>query len=203
MEGGLAEQFVGQELRSAGPAFEERALYYWHREAKNANAEVDYLCAYQDRVVPVEVRAGTSGSLKSLQVFLAEKGRELAVRSSPTWADRRWGRSRRPLAAGTARGRSHTRSSRCPCTWPPNSTGSCASTSSSRGLGLLSRGYNRAFVDQSPRSRFTPEDEGLPDCLTERVSALFRLSALDQLPKHKRTISEDFHPLNVVLGVPL
>jgi hypothetical protein len=30
--------------------------------------------------VPVEVRAGTSGSLKSLQVFLAEKGRDLAVR---------------------------------------------------------------------------------------------------------------------------
>jgi hypothetical protein len=80
LEGGLAEQFVGQELRSLGPAFEERTLYYWHREAKNANAEVDYLWAHQDRVVPVEVRAGTSGSLKSLQVFLTEKGRNLAVR---------------------------------------------------------------------------------------------------------------------------
>ena len=80
LEGGLAEQFVGQELRSLGPAFEERSLYYWHREAKNANAEVDYLWAHQDRVVPVAVRAGTTGSLKSLQVFLAEKGRDLAVR---------------------------------------------------------------------------------------------------------------------------
>lgn len=80
LEGGLAEQFVGQELRSVGPAFEESSLYYWHREAKNASAEVDYLWAHQDRVVPVEVRAGSTGSLKSLQVFLAEKDRDLAVR---------------------------------------------------------------------------------------------------------------------------
>jgi len=79
-EGGLAEQFVGQELRSIGPAFEERPLFYWHREEKNANAEVDYLWAHEDHIIPIEVRAGTSGSLKSLQVFLAEKKRDLAVR---------------------------------------------------------------------------------------------------------------------------
>ena len=79
-EGGLAEQFVGQELRSLGPAFEEHPLFYWHREAKNANAEVDYLWAHEANVIPVEVRAGTSGSLKSLQVFLAEKERNFAVR---------------------------------------------------------------------------------------------------------------------------
>ena len=79
-EGGLAEQFVGQELRSLGPAFEEHPLFYWHREEKNANAEVDYLWAHEANVIPVEVRAGTSGSLKSLQVFLAEKERNFAVR---------------------------------------------------------------------------------------------------------------------------
>jgi len=79
-EGGLAEQFVGQELRSIGPAFEERPLFYWHREEKNANAEVDYLWAHEGHIIPIEVRAGTSGSLKSLQVFLAEKKRDLAVR---------------------------------------------------------------------------------------------------------------------------
>jgi len=79
-EGRLAEQFVGQELRAIGPAFAERALYYWHREAKNANAEVDYLWTREGEVVPVEVRAGTSGSLKSLHVFLAEKARRFAVR---------------------------------------------------------------------------------------------------------------------------
>lgn len=79
-EGRLAEQFVGQELRSLGPAFEENPLFYWHRERKNANAEVDYLRAHEDRVIPIEVKAGKSGSLKSLQVFLAEKKRDFAVR---------------------------------------------------------------------------------------------------------------------------
>lgn len=79
-EGALAEQFVGQELRSLGPSFEEQALYYWHREAKNANAEVDYVWAHKGQVVPIEVRAGTSGSLKSIHVFLAEKRRYFALR---------------------------------------------------------------------------------------------------------------------------
>ncbi|MBN1670610.1 MAG: ATP-binding protein [Kiritimatiellae bacterium] len=79
-EGGLAEQFVGQELHAAGLAFLEHPLFYWHREQKNANAEVDYLLAHEDHIVPVEVRAGASGRLKSLQVFLAEKKRDLAVR---------------------------------------------------------------------------------------------------------------------------
>lgn len=79
-DGGLAEQCVGQELRAIGPSFTERSLFYWHREAKNANAEVDYLWTHDGTVVPIEVRAGTSGSLKSTHVFLAEKGRHFAVR---------------------------------------------------------------------------------------------------------------------------
>ncbi len=79
-EGSLAEQFVGQELRAIGPCFAERTLFYWHREAKNANAEVDYLWTHGGNVIPVEVRAGTSGSLKSIHVFLAEKARRFAVR---------------------------------------------------------------------------------------------------------------------------
>ncbi|MDY0169553.1 MAG: AAA family ATPase [Thermoguttaceae bacterium] len=79
-EGRLAEQYVGQELRAIGPACAERPLFYWHREAKNANAEVDYLWAHEGGIVPVEVRAGVSGSLKSIHVFLAEKARRFAVR---------------------------------------------------------------------------------------------------------------------------
>lgn len=79
-EGGLAEQFVGQELLGSGPCFEEPALYYWAREAKNANAEVDYLVTHGSRVLPVEVKAGKTGTLKSLHVFLLEKKSEFGVR---------------------------------------------------------------------------------------------------------------------------
>lgn len=63
VEGGLAEQFVGQQLLAGGPMFENRPLFYWHRERKNANAEVDYLLPLGEHIIPVEVRAGKSGSL--------------------------------------------------------------------------------------------------------------------------------------------
>lgn len=79
-EGMLAEQFIGQELHAGGPSFQEHPMFYWHREAKNANAEVDYLHTHESAIFPVEVKAGTSGSLKSIQMFLAEKKRNFAVR---------------------------------------------------------------------------------------------------------------------------
>ena len=76
----MAEQFVRQELRTVRHLFEERPLFYWHRQAKSANAEVDYLWSRGGEVVPIEVKAGATGSLKSTQVFLREKRRRLGVR---------------------------------------------------------------------------------------------------------------------------
>lgn len=78
--GALAEQFIGQHLLYSGASFQSPSLYYWAREAKNAAAEVDYLIALGASIVPVEIKAGTSGSLKSLHQFLKEKGRGLALR---------------------------------------------------------------------------------------------------------------------------
>lgn len=71
--GVVAEQFVGQELRNLGGEYEDTRLYYWHREARGARAEVDYLTAIQSVVVPIEVKASVNGHLKSLHRFLAER----------------------------------------------------------------------------------------------------------------------------------
>jgi len=79
-EGGLAEQFIGQELLNLGYPFEESRLYYWSREEKNANAEIDYLLSYQNTVIPLEVKAGKTGSLKSLHLFLYDKGLHQGLR---------------------------------------------------------------------------------------------------------------------------
>ncbi len=79
-DGGVAEQFVGQHLLYGGPAYETPLLYYWAREARNAAAEIDYLLARGQRIVPVEVKAGSTGSLRSLHHFLEEKQRDFAVR---------------------------------------------------------------------------------------------------------------------------
>lgn len=76
-EGKLAEQFVGQHLLSplAPPA-----CIYWLRELKAANAEVDYVMATGNQVIPIEVKAGKSGTLKSLQQFVLHKKVSLCVR---------------------------------------------------------------------------------------------------------------------------
>lgn len=65
--GKLAEQFVAQELI----ANHSSELFYWAREARSSNAEVDYLAVRGGRIVPVEVKSGAGGSLRSLHLMLA------------------------------------------------------------------------------------------------------------------------------------
>ncbi len=79
-KGALAEQFIGQHLMYSGPYYETPELYYWVREAKSAAAEVDYLLTCGQHIVPVEIKAGTTGSLKSLHQFIKEKNRHFALR---------------------------------------------------------------------------------------------------------------------------
>ena len=78
--GAVAEQFVGQHLLYGEAPYRTPALHYWAREARNASAELDYVIAAGSRVVPVEVKAGATGSLRSLHQFIREKSSGLAVR---------------------------------------------------------------------------------------------------------------------------
>lgn len=79
-EGALAEQFVGQHLLYAAGAQSKPELFYWLREGKNANAEIDYVIPVGGRVVPVEVKAGACGSLRSLHQFVAAYAAPSALR---------------------------------------------------------------------------------------------------------------------------
>ena len=63
--GQLAEQFVGQEFATAT----NNQLYYWSRDAKNSNAEIDYLMIFDGMIYPVEVKDGPSGKLRSLHLY--------------------------------------------------------------------------------------------------------------------------------------
>ncbi len=64
--GKLAEQFVAQELL----AWHGSQVFYWTRDARGSSAEVDYLVVSQGKIYPVEVKSGTSGSLRSLHLLL-------------------------------------------------------------------------------------------------------------------------------------
>lgn len=79
-DGAVAEQFIGQHLLYSGPHYEMPALHYWMREAKSASAEIDYVIAHGQHVIPVEIKAGKSGTLKSLHYFLKEKRRTFGLR---------------------------------------------------------------------------------------------------------------------------
>ncbi len=81
-KGNIAEAFVGIEMIKYGNAYEKRQLYYWHREKRGSSAEVDYLIEQEGRVVPVEVKSGSTGKMQSLNLFINEKNLTTGIRIS-------------------------------------------------------------------------------------------------------------------------
>lgn len=80
--GALTEQFVGQELLAYQPYYEDAKLYFWCREKKSSMAEVDFIITVGSHIIPIEVKAGATGQLKSLHLLMAEKKLPLGVRVS-------------------------------------------------------------------------------------------------------------------------
>ncbi len=78
-KGGLAEQFVGQQLRALQTPSVDPQLFYWQRTGGRLG-EIDYIIQHGSRIVPVEVKSGAAGKLKSLHQFMVEKKLDLAVR---------------------------------------------------------------------------------------------------------------------------
>lgn len=79
-QGGLAEQVVGQLLRTTEPFYMQPSLFYWVRAKASSNAEIDYLFQHGNQVIPVEVKAGSTGSMKSLHIFMETKNYRIAAR---------------------------------------------------------------------------------------------------------------------------
>ncbi|OHB74654.1 MAG: hypothetical protein A2Z34_04670 [Planctomycetes bacterium RBG_16_59_8] len=80
--GAAAEQFVAQELLAHQDPFRAPRLYYWAREARNSGAEVDYLTAFGPSPLPIEVKAGKSGALRSMHLYLQSHPGQMGVRIS-------------------------------------------------------------------------------------------------------------------------
>lgn len=79
-KGALAEQVVGQLLRLLSPCYVEPTLHYWSRELTSSSAEIDYVIQDNQRLIPIEVKAGVEGKLRSLHQFMSEKPWKLAIR---------------------------------------------------------------------------------------------------------------------------
>jgi uncharacterized protein len=77
--GKVAEQIVGQEM-IAGETSVLTTRNFWVREAKNSNAEVDFIMQHSSSIIPVEVKSGSSARLKSMNLFVENAPHSLAVR---------------------------------------------------------------------------------------------------------------------------
>ncbi len=81
-KGSLAEVFVGLELiRSSSPLIKPE-LHYWHRESRGSSAELDYVVQYKNQILPIEVKAGSSGKMRSMHMFLEQRNLVCGVRMS-------------------------------------------------------------------------------------------------------------------------
>jgi predicted AAA+ superfamily ATPase len=78
-KGLLAEHIVGQEL-IASEVNTIKKICFWVREKPQSQAEVDFIIQHGEYVVPVEVKAGPTGKLRSLHQFMDRCPHTLAVR---------------------------------------------------------------------------------------------------------------------------
>ena len=81
-KGALAEMFVGTELVKSQNNRLPSELHYWQREKPGSLAEVDYVVQRNAAIVPVEVKAGTKGSMQSMFQFMSEKNSAYGIRCS-------------------------------------------------------------------------------------------------------------------------
>ncbi len=78
-KGKIAEHIVGQLLLTA----DESVLAcrnFWVRNARNSQAEIDYVMQYKTGLLPIEVKSGHTSKMKSLQLFMEEAAGNIAVR---------------------------------------------------------------------------------------------------------------------------
>lgn len=80
--GAIAEQWVGQQLLYAKPAYMSPELYYWQPPRSQVQAEVDFLYVQDNEIIPVEVKSGTGGTIKSLHSYVIKKQANQAIRIS-------------------------------------------------------------------------------------------------------------------------
>ncbi len=77
--GMLCEHIVGQELLASSLVSLEKPVF-WVRENPQSNAQLDYVIVDGAHLVPIEVKAGSTGRLKSLHLFMERSERNLAIR---------------------------------------------------------------------------------------------------------------------------
>jgi predicted AAA+ superfamily ATPase len=69
-KGEIIEAFAGQEILAYSDPIIKESLFYWQRESRGSEAEIDYLIQINENVIPIEVKGGVSQRIKSMHIFL-------------------------------------------------------------------------------------------------------------------------------------
>ncbi|MCI6208690.1 MAG: AAA family ATPase [Prevotella sp.] len=77
--GDIAEHSVAQELLGATTTFGEKRMF-WVRDARNSQAEVDFVLRHKSHLLPIEVKTGSNSKLRSLHLFMEESKENIALR---------------------------------------------------------------------------------------------------------------------------
>lgn len=77
--GDIAEHIVAQELLGATTTFGEKRMF-WVRDARNSQAEVDFVLRHKSHLLPIEVKTGSNSKLRSLHLFMEESKENIALR---------------------------------------------------------------------------------------------------------------------------
>lgn len=78
-QGTMIEHLVGQELL-ASQYNALSSLNFWVREKPTSSAEVDFVWPFDGKLIPVEVKSGTEGKLKSLHLYMDLVSHQMALR---------------------------------------------------------------------------------------------------------------------------
>ena len=80
-KGGLTEMLAGLEIMRNKPCVQRQKMFYWEKKG-NSVAEIDYLEILNLKIMPIEIKSGTQGGMKSLWLFMREKHLTEALRCS-------------------------------------------------------------------------------------------------------------------------
>jgi len=78
-KGAIIPHLIMQELVSLN-TLSDKKLHFWIREKKQSSSEVDIVITYKDMVIPIEIKSGSAGSLKSLHQFVERCNHPYAIR---------------------------------------------------------------------------------------------------------------------------
>ncbi len=78
-KGAIIPHLITQELISLNTLV-SKETHFWVREKSQSSSEVDLVYTYKDKVIPIEIKSGATGSLKSLHQFIDRVSHNYAVR---------------------------------------------------------------------------------------------------------------------------